>query len=233
MKLTLYHLATSRSQRILWLLEEFQLSYALIVCRQNPPNAGMQQLKQHSASAKFPALLIQADQQQFVLSESSAIAEFLQQHLHKAPMADSALEQQLQFSFWKNFADASFMPNLALKQIFAQISQSTPLPLRPVSWCFKQGFSLGYLNQAIAEQLNCIEQHLSRHTWLAGNSFSIADILVWFPLQACAAAHPEFMQYPHCRHYLAQIASRPAFQQALRKGQWSDAQFKQYWSKAW
>ena len=233
MKLTLYHLATSRSQRILWLLEEFQLNYELVICRQNPPNAGMQQLKQHSASAKFPTLLIQADQQQFMLSESSAIAEFLQQHLHKAPMADSALEQQLQFSFWKNFADASFMPNLALKQIFAQIAQRTPLPLRPVSWCFKQGFSLGYLNQAIAEQLNCIEQHLSRHTWLAGYSFSIADILVWFPLQACAAAHPEFMQYPHCRHYLAQIASRPAFQQALRKGQWSDAQFKQYWSKAW
>ena len=139
----------------------------------------------------------------------------------------------VQFSFWKNFADASFMPNLALKQIFAQIAQRTPLPLRPVSWCFKQGFNLGYLDQAIAAQLDSIEQHLSKHAWLAGGSFSIADILLWFPLQACAAAHPEFMQYPHCRHYLAQIESRPAFQQALLKGQWSDAQFKQYWAKAW
>jgi len=49
MKLTLYHLATSRSQRILWLLEEFQLAHELIVCRQNPPNAGMQQLLQRLA----------------------------------------------------------------------------------------------------------------------------------------------------------------------------------------
>ncbi|WP_227591215.1 glutathione binding-like protein [Acinetobacter shaoyimingii] len=133
----------------------------------------------------------------------------------------------------ENYADASFMPNLALKQIFQQIVERTPLPFKWVSLLFKYAFNKGYLDQAIDDQLYRINNHLSHQTWLAGEVFTIADLLLWFPLQACVIAHSNIAQYPVVMRYIEHIQQRPAFQKALAKGQWDDSIFQDYWKKAW
>ena len=70
---------------------------------------------------------------------------------------------------------------------------------------------------------------IAKNTWLAGDQFSYADILLWFPLHACTHAYPDFQAYNALERYLRQIKSRPAFQAALLKGQWSADEFQRYW----
>ncbi|MCW8037857.1 MULTISPECIES: glutathione binding-like protein [Acinetobacter] len=101
--------------------------------------------------------------------------------------------------------------------------------MRFVSLAFKAAFNQGYLNPELEKQLQMLVSHLQQNTWLAGNQFSMADILLWFPLQACAYAYPQFSDYPALEQYLKQIKSRPAFQSALQKGHWSAEEFQRYW----
>lgn len=218
LKITLHHLPNSRSQRIVWLLEELDLNYELIIC----PN-------KIQSGLKFPTLLIQQPYADIhTLTESSAIAEYLCQ-LNKQFILDAPDNMYWNYCFYKNYADASFMPNLALKQVFAQIAQQTPWLLRFVSLAFKAAFNSAYLTPEITKQLQMLDSHLKNHIWLAGNQFSCADILVWFPLQASQSALLNFTAYPALARYLTQIQSRPAFQTALLKGHWSTEEFQRYW----
>lgn len=222
MKLKLHHHPNSRSQRIVWLLEELKLDYELDIYLEKPQTANRQTLK-------FPTLLIQHDpQNQLRLTETSAIAEYLCQQQQKL-ITHPNHEDYWNFCFYQHYADASFMPNLALKQVFSQIVQQTPWLVRFVSLAFKMAFNKSYLNPEIAQQLQQINLHLTEHTWLAGDNFTYADILFWFPLQASAYAHPDFAHHPALVNYLQQIKSRPTFQASLYKGQWSADLFQHYW----
>ena len=221
MNITLHHLPNSRSQRILWLLEELSLNYDLIIYSKNTADKPNRQMK-------FPTLHIEQNSQSQTLTESSAVAEYLCQ-LEQKIMVQPADSSYWHFCFYKNFADAGFMPNLALKQVFTQIAQQTPWPVRFVSLAFKAAFNQGYLNPELEKQLQMLVSHLQQNIWLAGNQFSLADILLWFPLQACAYAYPQFSDYPALEQYLKQIKSRPAFQSALQKGHWSAEEFQRYW----
>ncbi|TCB68359.1 hypothetical protein E0H81_02540 [Acinetobacter terrestris] len=78
-----------------------------------------------------------------------------------------------------------------------------------------------------------MDQHLKNHIYLTGNHFSIADLLLWFPLLACTQSNTAFKSLQHIQCYLQQIQNRPAFQRAAEKGQWSALEFELYWSKAW
>ena len=139
-------------------------------------------------------------------------------------------EEQIDFLYWKNFAESSFMPNMALKQIFAQIVNQTPLIAKPISMLFKYGFDKGFLNHALEIQMNEVEVQLVNRRWIAGSVFTVADIILWFPLRACIETSPKFQTYPNIQRYLQDLESRPAFQIALKKGQWSESVFQQYWN---
>ncbi|MGE8540290.1 MAG: glutathione S-transferase [Acinetobacter sp.] len=221
-KITLHHLPNSRSQRILWLLEELGLNYELQIY-DNKNAADVKNTK-----LKFPTLCLQQNDIVQTLTESSAIAEYLAQHQQQLVLTPHN-EHYWHYCFYQHYADASFMPNLALKQVFSQIVQQTPWLLRFVSLAFKAAFNRGYLNSEMKQQLNQLNTHLQQRTWLAGAQFSIADILLWFPLHASQYAYPQFSDYPALSQYLMQIKSRPAFQTALQKGRWSAEEFQRYW----
>lgn len=228
----LYHLKNSRSQRIVWLLEELQLDYALTLYHEHiQPN----QVNEHPhIFKKFPTLVYQqTGKSPIVLTETTAIVDFLWQ-LHGQSCIEKCDDpQQLaDYYFWKNFADASFIPNLALKQIFSQIVQHTPFPVRFITQILKAGFNRGYLNTALHQQMQHINQQLQQQHWIAGSQFTAADILLWFPLDACTQLHADFQHYKNIQSYLNRLESRPAFQKALNKGQWSAVDFYTYWNKA-
>lgn len=139
-------------------------------------------------------------------------------------------QQLLNFYYWKNYCEATFIPDLVLKQIFHQIAQRTPFPIRFIPKFLKYGFDQGYLNQSLQRQMKMIDEHLEQHAWFAGDQFTIADILMWFPLLACSQ---NYSQFKHINRYLAQIENRPALNNALIKGQWSASTFNAYWTTAW
>ena len=149
----LHHLQNSRSQRILWLLEELELYY---------------EIKLHDATQarqtnlKFPTLDISHDTQTIRLTESSAIVEYLCQ-LHQKLIIPHDHTQYWNFCFYSHYSDASLMPNLALKQVFQHIKQQTPLLVRFVSLAFQSAFYRAYLNPELHRQLKEIDTHLSTH----------------------------------------------------------------------
>ena len=136
------------------------------------------------------------------------------------------------YYYWKNFAKASFMPNLALKQIFAQLSLRTPWPVRFIPRGIQYAFNQGYSSPMLRQQIQSFHQHLTATTWVTGSQFTTADILLWFPLQACTHLATCYVDYPATNRYLQQIQDRPAFQRAISKGDWSISIFKQCWSVA-
>ena len=216
-KMILHHLQNSRSQRIIWLLEELNLQYDIEFYTLDGG-------RDHAL--KFPTLDLV--DQGLSFTESSAIAEFICSR-HKALSVDMNDGQYWSFCFYKNFADASLMPNLALKQIFQQIKKQTPLPVRPIPFAIQYAFNRAYLNPELNRQLGQVNEHLSQHTWLSGDTFTYADILLWFPLHAAQYAYPQFSEYKNLNRYLKQIGERSAFKNALSRGNWSTDQFKEYW----
>ncbi|MEC6392853.1 glutathione binding-like protein [Acinetobacter pittii] len=227
MQIRLFHLQNSRSQRIIWFLEELGLNYELTI----KDHSGIDKDKNspHQLS-KFPTIEIIEQGKTSILAETSAILDYLS-HLHPQLGLNSLLSQQLQnFYYWKNYSEATFIPDLVLKQIFHQIVKRTPFPVRFIPKFLKYGFDQGYLNQSLQRQMSMIDKHLEYHLWFAGDQFTTADILMWFPLLACS---PNYRQFKHIQRYLAQIENRPAFKNALIKGRWSASTFKAYWTTAW
>ncbi len=227
MRIRLFHLKNSRSQRIIWFLEELGLNYELTI----KDHSGIDKDKNspHQLS-KFPTIEIIEQGKTSILAETSAILDYLS-HLHPQLGPNSLLSQQLQnFYYWKNYSEATFIPDLVLKQIFHQIVKRTPFPVRFIPKFLKYGFDQGYLNQSLQRQMSMIDKHLEHHLWFAGDQFTTADILMWFPLLACS---PNYRQFKHIQRYLAQIENRPAFKNALIKGRWSASTFKAYWTTAW
>ncbi|OTG91152.1 glutathione S-transferase N-terminal domain-containing protein [Acinetobacter sp. ANC 3832] len=235
MLITLFHLKNSRSQRILWLLEELNLNYEIKICHDHQDDEAYKELKKFHSLVKFPTLLFQESEntKRFTIAETSAISDFLCQQTQQLNTQNFNLEESLDFYYWKNFAEASFIPSLALKQIFTQIVKRTPFPVRFMPQLLKYGFDHGYLNANLDQYMQMLDTHLENKLWVSGSEFSNADILLWFPTSACYLSNSNFQRLSNISRYLAQIESRPAFQTALQKGQWSASDFKTYWTTAW
>ena len=235
MHIRLFHKTNSRSQRILWLLEELKLDYELVFCDNDPSDQSLDQIKHPHRLAKFPTVQIYENNGSDVitLAETATIADYLSYLFNELGITQLSQQEIQYFYYWKNFAEATLMTDLALKQVFAAIVTRTPWPVRFVSQLLKLGFDRGYLNHTLHQHLQMIDEHLKDHSYVAGQQFTIADLLLWFPLLACTQSNPAFESLPHIQRYLLQIQSRLAFQRALAKGQWSASTFQSYWSKAW
>jgi len=226
MIITLFHLPNSRSQRVLWLLEEIGCEYQVIDAY-DIDNL-QQNLPTDLTPLKFPTVHIQDVSHSFYMTETSAICDFLSKKL-KILCLDSPNDVDLaNFCFWKNYADANLMQLLVLKQVFKQIVFNTPYLFKPIPFLFKVLFNKIYLSKTIEQQLKRVNAHLENNTWMCENEFTIADILMWFPLNA-ALSSINTVQYPFIKEYLNQIQTREKFQQALLKGKWSKEQFIEYW----
>ena len=151
MQIRLFHKTNSRSQRIVWLLEELQLDYELIFCDSAALNPPLQQADHPHRLGKFPTLQIHhnASLEVITLAETAAIADYLSYLYNDLAISKLTAPEVIQYYYWKNFTEATFMPDLALKQIFAAIVSKTPLPVRFVSRLFKLGFDRGYLNHIL------------------------------------------------------------------------------------
>ncbi len=134
MQIRLFHLQNSRSQRIIWFLEELGLNYDLITKYHSDEDKNNNSPHQLS---KFPTLEIIEQEQTSILAETSAILDYFS-HLHPQLSQNNLLSQQLQnFYYWKNYCEATFIPDLVLKQIFHQIAERTPFLVRFVPKLFK------------------------------------------------------------------------------------------------
>ncbi len=212
-----HHLNNSRSQRILWLLEELGLEYEVIRYERDPVSMlAPPALKKLHPLGKSP--LVEVDG--LVLAESGAIVEYLVDHYDpertRSPAPDA--KARVRFNYWLHYAEGSAMPPLLLTLIFSKL-KTAPMPffIRPVARGIANKVLSSFVNPQLKLHFDYLESELAETPWFGGRTFSAADVQMSFPVEA-AGARMGFKKRPNLQRFLDAIHARPAYLRALAKG---------------
>ena len=197
--LTVHHLANSRSQRILWMLEELGADYEVVRYERDPATMlAPPALRAIHPLGKSPVI----DDGGVVVSESGAIVEYLAEQYDNLRPPGSA--ERRRASYWVHFAEGSAMTPLLLKLYLGRLGAAAA-PLLP------------RIDGQLAALLAYVEAELADGPYLAGGDLSTADIMMSYPLEA-AATRAGLDDFPGLAAYLARIHARPAYAAALERG---------------
>ena len=215
--ITVHHLNNSRSQRVLWLLEELGLDYTLVRYRRDPDTLlAPPSLRAIHPLGKSPVVV----DGEHVLAESGAVLEYLVERYDTAhafaPSPDTP--ERLRYRYWMHYAEGSAMPPMLLSLVFSRLKKA-PMPffVRPIARGIADKALSGFVAPQVKLHLDYMENELSRQPWFAGEAFSAADIQMSFPVEA-AAARAGLEKYPHLQSFLQRIHKRPAYQRGLEQG---------------
>ena len=196
--ITVYHLANSRSQRILWMLEELQAEYEVARFEREPTMLAPSALKAVHPLGKSPVI----DDNGLVVSESGAIVDYLAEEY--GGLRPFGTAERRRATYWVHFAEGSAMTPLLLKLYMARLGEAAA-SLRD------------RVESQIAALLDYVQSELGDSPFLAGAELSVADIMMSYPLEA-ADARGGVSAYQALRAYLDRIHARPAYQAALARG---------------
>ena len=216
--LVVHHLNQSRSQRILWLLEELGLPYEIVRYQRDPRTMlAPPALKKVHPLGKSPVVEVDGE----LLAESGAIVETLAERFGAGRLLPApGTPEATRCRYWLHYAEGSAMPPLLLKLVFDRVARA-PMPFfaRPIARGIVDKAMSGFIAPQIKLHLDYMEGVLARHDWFAGGSFSAADVQMSFPLEAAqarggltAATHPRLTDW------LSRIRTRPAYQRAVQRG---------------
>ena len=215
--ITVHHLNNSRSQRILWLLEELGLTYE--VKRYERDKTSMRapvSLRAVHPLGKSPVITDGA----VTVAESGAIVEYLVERYGNGQLIPaSGTSARLRYTYWLHFAEGTAMPPLVMKLVFNRI-ESGPMPffVRPIAKKISATVKSTFIEPEIKQQLDYMETEIAKTGWFAGSEISGADIQMSFPLEAAASRGGLNAEYPKLTDFLARIHARPAYQRALKRG---------------
>ena len=214
--ITIHHLNDSRSQRVLWLLEELGVPYEVKRYQRDartmlaPPA-----LKAIHPLGKSAVL----DDGETRMAETGAIIEYLLE-THPAsglrPAAGTA--EARRFTYWLHYAEGSAMTPLLLKLIFTAIPGRVPFLARGVAKGISRAMDANMIGPQITAHTAYWEAELSRSEWFAGDAFSAADIMMSFPVEAAGSRIGYGADKPRLKAFLQKIHARPAWQRALERG---------------
>jgi glutathione S-transferase len=215
--ITLHHLENSRSQRVLWLLEELALPYEVKrYARDAKTQLAPPALMRIHPLGKSPVIT----EDGVTVAESGAIVEYLlDKHGHGRLRPAAGTPERLQFTYWLHFAEGSAMPFLVMKLVFDKV-RSAPVPffVKPIVKGIADKVTSTFIAPNLRRQLAFMETEISQRPWFAGPEFSAADVQMSFVLEAAAARGGLDAQYPALADWLARIHARPAYQRALAAG---------------
>ena len=200
--ITVHHLENSRSQRILWMLEELGLPYEVRRYERNkktmlaPP-----ELKAIHPLGKSPVI----DDDGLVVAETGAIVEYLVDKADGRLGAPPHRDDALRYRFWIHYAEGSLMPPLFVKLVLTRVpifGKAAQKRIQPM----------------IDVHLDYVESELSQRPWFAGDQLTAADVMMSFPLEAARARAGLDASRPATIAWLDKIHARPAYRTALAKG---------------
>lgn len=211
-----HHLNDSRSQRVLWLLEELGLPYEVKRYQRDAKTMlAPAELKAVHPLGKSPVLEDGAAK----VAETGAIVEYLLETYGGGRLRPGAgTEDGRRFTYWLHYAEGSAMTPLLLKLVFSQIPKRVPFFMRPAANAISKAMNARMIDPQIANHTSWWEAELGRSAWFAGAEFSAADIMMSFPVEALAARAGSIADKPKLKAFLARIHERPAYQRALSRG---------------
>jgi glutathione S-transferase len=212
-----HHLNNSRSQRVLWLLEELGLEYDIKRYQRDPATMlAPAELRAVHPLGKSPVITDGAT----VVAETGAIVEYITGHCAGGRLVPAAgSPERLRYTYWLHYAEGSAMPPLLLKLVFDRIEKG-PLPffVRPIAQGIARKVKSTFIEPQLKLHLDFMEAELARRDWFAGAEFSAADVMISFPLEAAAQRAGLDASRPRLMDFLARIHARPAYQRALERG---------------
>jgi len=218
-----HHLNNSRSQRILWMLEELNLEYKIVVYERDLKTLqGPASLRNIHPLGKSPVITDDSSREQILIAESGAIIEYLVQTYGKnssllTPKTGS--QQERDYRYWLHFSEGSLMPPLLLSFIFDRVKRSrVPFFVKPITKAVADKVLSEFVNPNIKRLLDLIEESLKDKKWFLGEQLSGADIQMSFPLETSVYSGLIDNNYPNIQSYVERIHQQPAYQKALKKG---------------
>ncbi len=215
--IVVHHLNNSRSQRVLWLLEELGVEYEIKRYQRDPKTMlAPDSLREVHPLGKSPVIT----DGNLTLAESGAIIEYLVERYDNGRLAPSPnAAERLRYTYWLHYAEGSAMPPLLMKLVFDQIEKG-PMPffVKPIARAIAQKVKRSFVEPQINRHLDYLEGQLNQSIWFAGDHFSAADIQLSFPVEAAVARGGLNQSRPKLMAFLERIHARPAYQRALERG---------------
>ncbi|WP_237043998.1 glutathione S-transferase [Aquipseudomonas alcaligenes] len=211
-----HHLNNSRSQRILWLLEELGVEYRIQRYERDPKTMlAPPELRAAHPLGKSPVI----SDGELTLAESGAIIDYLANRYGQELLPPAGSPERLRCNYWLHYAEGSAMPPLLLKLVFDKV-ESSPMPffIKPIARGIAQKVKRALINPQLQLHLDYLEGELGKSTWFAGEAFSAADIQMSFPLEAATSRGGLDGSRPRLKAFLERIHARPAYRRALEKG---------------
>jgi glutathione S-transferase len=215
--LTVHHLNNSRSQRVLWLLEELGVPYEIVRYERDPrtmlaPDA----LKRIHPLGKSPVI---TDDGQ-TIAETGAIIEYVLGRYGEGRLEPArGTPDHLRYIYWLHYAEGSAMPPLLLKLIFSRLAKErAPFFVRPVLKQIAKRVQQILVDPQLATHIGFWESELGKHAWFAGETFTAADIQMSFPVEGAAVRAAFGGKYPKLQNFLNHIHNRSAYKRALERG---------------
>lgn len=209
--LLVHHLERSRSQRLLWLLEELELDYEMKRYPRTPEGRAPAELKQVHPLGKSPVL----QHGDVLVAESAAIVEYVLDELADGRLRpDPGTEAFRTYRFFLHFAEGSMMAPLLVKLLFDRLRGAVPMLGKVIANKVDKAFTLAEIHS----HLGHVERSLEGRDWLAGE-LSGADVMMSYPvIAALSRGDVQPGQYPNVEAYAARIEARDAYKRGIDKG---------------
>jgi glutathione S-transferase len=212
-----HHLNNSRSQRVLWLLEELGVPYEVKRYERDaktmlaPPT-----LTAIHPLGKSP-VIVDGDA---TVAESGAIIEYLVDQYGQGRLTSPAgTPQRLRYTYWLHYAEGSAMTPLLLKLVFDRVAANpAPWPISAIARRISATVTQAFIGPNLKRHLDFIEAELGAHAWFAGEQFTAADVQMSFPLEIAVARAGLDAGRPKTMAFLERIHARDAYQRALERG---------------
>jgi glutathione S-transferase len=215
--LTVHHLNNSRSQRVLWLLEELGVPYEIKRYERDPKSmlAPPALLAVHPLG-KSPVIT----DDDITAAESGAIVEYLVSTYGGGRLIPPAgTPERMRYTYWLHYAEGSAMPPLLLKLIFDRVATTPmPWPLSAMARRIAGSVQGAFIGPQLRRHLDFMESELDLRPWFAGPEFTAADVQMSFPLEAAQSRAGLNASRPKLVDFLGRIHGREAYQRALQRG---------------
>ena len=215
--ITVHHLNNSRSQRVLWLLEELGVPYEIQKYQRDAKTmlAPPELLKVHPLG-KSPVITDDG----VTVAESGAIIEYLLERYGAGRLEpEKGTPERLRFTYWLHFAEGSAMSPLLMKLVFDRI-ETSPMPFfaKPIARGISRKVKTAMVEPNLKRHLDYMERELTKSEWFAGAEFTAADVQMSFPVEASVQRAGLDSSRPKLITWLKKIHARPAFRRALERG---------------
>ncbi|MBX3221303.1 MAG: glutathione S-transferase [Labilithrix sp.] len=213
--ITVHHLERSRSQRVLWLLEELGLEYELKEYKRDAKTMlGPPELRKVHPLGKSP-IVTDGDR---TLAESGAILDYLvTAHGGGRLRPETGTPERLRYDYWLHYAEGSAMPPLLLKLVFEQVKRRAPWPVRPIARAIAGKVLGDFVHPQLELHFDWVESELGKSAWFAGDELTAADIQMSYPVEAHAVRGVGAAR-PNMAAWLERVRARPAYKRAIERG---------------